>query len=229
MVSENICTCTLISQTILIFHKHKAIFFHAGKTAGTSIEKMVMPNHKLSPHEENRDLMFGTDKELKIFLQHATCKTTKDVVPQPIFEDYFKFSVVRNPFSRAVSCYYYLLKQHRRKYGEFSDFVQALPELSKRPRLQRGSHYICQTHYTHIDGEQVVDYIGRFENLGDVEARLNRQWNTEYRLPRKNSRKKPGRPEDISELYDEESMSIIRATYKDDFETFGYDDQFLPV
>ena len=39
---------------------------------------MVMPDHNLNPYEENRDLMFGTDKELNIYLQHATYKEDFD-------------------------------------------------------------------------------------------------------------------------------------------------------
>ncbi len=213
----------------MIFHKHKAIFFHVGKTAGTSIEEMLMPKHGMDPYESNRELMFGMDKELNIYLHHASCKTIKNIVSPTIFNDYFKFSVVRNPFTRMVSTYYYTLDYHKKYFGEFRDFILALPELSTRANVLAGSHYISQTHYTHINGQKIMDYIGKFENLASVVENLNQKLNIECSLPKINIRKQTERPKDINELYDDETFSIIQSVYKDDFVTYGYDINALPI
>jgi hypothetical protein len=209
----------------MIFHDHKTIFMHVGKTAGTSIEEMLDPAHGLDAHIANRDRLFGLDKELGIYLHHATARTTRELLPKAIWQNYFKFSIVRNPFTRMVSTYYYVEDFHRERYGDFRGFVLALPELATREHHLAGSHYVPQTLYTHIDGEQVVDYVGRFENLDDAVRYLGEHLGQALALPRVNIREQASRPKVIADLYDEETIGIIQDVYAPDFDTFGYSKQ----
>jgi hypothetical protein len=74
----------------------------------------------------------------------------------------------------------------------------------------------------------VADYIGKFENLGDIVKTLGNRLNIAAELPQVNIRKQKERPPNIEDIYDEETIAIIREVYKEDFDTFGYDDQRLP-
>lgn len=68
----------------MISHRHRSIFFHVGRTAGTSIETMFLdklPNALVA----DRELLFGYDKQLKIYLQHASWQTVRELIDSEIF------------------------------------------------------------------------------------------------------------------------------------------------
>lgn len=207
----------------MIFHRYRAIFFHVGKTAGTSIEQMIAPGER-DPFVANRDEMYGYDETLNAYLHHATCKATRDIVDPEIFASYFKFAIVRNPFTRMISAYYYLYKQNQELHGDFRDFVMKLPDLATHPAKRHGSHHLAQVHYTHIDGERAVDYIGRFEDLATCIAEINARIGIDATLPRVNETRHPDYPAgDKRTAYDDEMIDVIRTVYAEDFQEFGYD------
>jgi len=207
----------------MIFHRYKAIFFHVGKTAGTSIEQMIAPGQR-DPYLTNRHDMYGFDEKLNIYLHHATCRTTHDIVDADIFADYFKFAIVRNPYTRMISAYYYLYEQNRELYGEFKDFIMALPALASHVEKLRGSHTISQLHYTHIDGAQVVDYVGRFEDLETCVREINSQLGIDAALPKVNTARHPGYPAgDKRAAYDDAMVQVMQDVFRGDFDEYGYD------
>ena len=206
----------------MIFHTYECIFFHTPKTAGSAIENMFMPNHELDPYQSNNEQLFGLDHEIGIFLQHATCKTTRALIDRNVYDAYFKFCVVRNPFARVLSVYSYQVEHHKREFGNFKGFVRALPALATNQLYLRGSHYIPQIHYAYIDGVREVDAVGKFEELDRFVQELRERFGDHLTLPQINFRHKPERKERVQDHYDEETSSIIREVYKDDFEFFGY-------
>ena len=122
----------------MIFRQHKCIFFHIGKTAGVSIEKWL-DNNKHDVKVGNRNIMFDWDKDKAVYLQHASVSLTRELVDPKIFEKYYKFSIVRDPYSRAISVYYYLYDQHQKQYGSFENYIRALPQLLKSKHLSKAA------------------------------------------------------------------------------------------
>ncbi len=206
----------------MIFHQHAAIFFHVGKTAGTAIEDMILPG-KRDPYTANRRDMFGYDKQLKIYLQHATCQTMLNLVSEEIFRSYFKFTIVRNPFTRLLSAYYSLYEYNLERYGRFRDYILSIPDLVAGPSNQSGSHEISQAYYTHLHGEQVSDYVGKFEQLEEAVAYIKQRLGIRTNLPAVNV---SGHPEyvaiDERATYDDEMIEIMNEIYRDDFALYGY-------
>ena len=72
----------------MISHKYKCIFIHIQRTAGTSIENWIV----------GKD-WWRIDKETK----HLLASQAK-VKYRKYWDKYFKFSFVRNPWDRVVSC-----------------------------------------------------------------------------------------------------------------------------
>ena len=206
----------------MIFHKHRAIFFHIGKTAGVSIEKWLDPT-KHDVHVGNREVMFGWDKELGVYLQHATLSMTKELVDPDVFENYYKFGIVRNPFSRAISVYYYLYDQHLKQFGSFENYIKSLPKLLKAHHHYKGSHHIPQVYYTHLEQQCVCDQVFKFECLTEGLKELKKELNLTSNPEHLNNIIHPMRPQKRpDELYNNEMTQIIQDVYADDFEAFDY-------
>lgn len=72
----------------MIDHKTKCIFVHIQRTGGTAIEKLFIKN----------DMWLSGRPNHKHLLASQAKKLYKDY-----WNDYFKFSFVRDPWSRTVS------------------------------------------------------------------------------------------------------------------------------
>jgi len=207
----------------VIFHRHRCVFFHIGKTAGVSIEKWL-DNNSYDVTQSNTDVMFGWDKEKSVYLQHASMHLTQEMVDSETFNNYYKFSVVRNPYSRAISVYYYLYDQHQKKFGSFENYIHTLPELLKSPNIYNGSHHIPQTYYTHIEGTCFCDHIAKFEELPSSLSKIQKQLNLNL-LPQHYNRyshpQRQTRPR--TEIYSKKMIQIMQDIYAGDFEKFDYD------
>ena len=85
----------------MISYDKKFIFVHINKTAGTSMEK-ALADYGVKKLEEKSDLKFELNYNQS---QHFNCDEYKKYLGSE-YDDYFKFTVVRNPFDRVVSYYY---------------------------------------------------------------------------------------------------------------------------
>lgn len=84
---------------MVVCHQKKCIFIHIPKCAGTSIEQFI------KDHGRN-DLQFiGLYQNRS--LHHLTAIELKIIIKEQIFHHYYKFSVVRNPYDRLLSEYYW--------------------------------------------------------------------------------------------------------------------------
>jgi hypothetical protein len=165
-------------------------------------------------------------------------------VSKELFDTYFKFAFVRNPWDRIVSEYKYRRHSHRYPFKKF---------LFKRfPQPSWSDHYchvIPQYDFLHdSDGNILVDFVGRFESLQDdfgyvckklnisIEALphvnqsssiFNRRGNNFIETLRSiKSHLSPARRKNTFssyvEYYDDESKEFVASIYRKDIETFGY-------
>lgn len=135
----------------MISHKYKCIFIHQRKSAGTSIKllfKDVVPN---SP--EWHDYTDG--------VLHPYWSDDNAYV-----REYFKFTVIRNPWDRFVSGWKYCSSTRDRS---MIDVLNSLPKSGHDYR-----HITRQQTETIVDQSEsfVVDRLFRFESLEDVAVEL---------------------------------------------------------
>ena len=90
-------------------------------------------------------------KAKKIFWNHITAKEIKKIIGKEVWNNYFKFCFVRNPWDRAVSRYYW----NQEKTGKLESLNESLTNNNPNSNF-----YI----YT-IDGEIAVNYVGKYETL----------------------------------------------------------------
>ncbi len=149
---------------MLISHSHKFIFIHVYKVAGTSINTALLPyTHSRSKKNKLKSLLricpsyFNSD-----FNQHISAKELKLALPNKLFNSYFKFGFVRNPWDWQVSLYHFALqnpKHHQhdliKRMHSFDEYIDW--RINKDLRLQKDFLY---------DGnELLVNYIGKIESL----------------------------------------------------------------
>jgi hypothetical protein len=226
-------------ETTMISHTYQCIFIHIPKCAGTSIEYALghINNHTGRGGQDHRSLrmiekpcpipraFYSKENIVEFFrrqkLQYVTKvrnPNNKNTVSRRQYISYFKFTIVRNPWDRAVSWYSNVICDtiHRKKHGITDDmsFKEFLKRFAGKGMLKSQLYWIKG-----FDGSIPLDYIGRFENLSnDVQEIFKRLNLKEITLPHKIK----GNAENYRDYYDTEANEIIREVYKEDIEMFDY-------
>lgn len=206
------------------------IFVHIPKTGGTSVEKAL---DLFGPwQEENRITLFGSIKSndlqeniLSNFLQHLTYPQIKKLITYKQ-QQYFSFSVVRNPWDRLVSTYSNpdpnLCKVAKEQGLQLKNISFA--EFVKNTKNIQHIHLLPQSEFVLDENNQVlVDFIGRFENISKDFQKVCAQLNIHCDLPHANPSQRESR--DYRDYYDEITREEVARRYARDIEYFGY--QFI--
>lgn len=226
----------------MICREYNCLYVHIPKTAGQSIEQFFMDRLDLDWDKDREALLLqgnddrsrGTEK-----LAHLSASEYVDdgFLSREDFDSLFKFSFVRNPWTRILSEYRYRnYFQHR----SFRDFV-----LNKLPQPgwdDQYRHVMPQYDMLHdAQGHLLVNFVGRFESLDqdftEVQKRLGLDGN---RLPHRNRSDKKSRDlkrkirnilfmngenrlQSMADFYDDETRNAVAEYYRKDIETFGYE------
>lgn len=212
----------------MISNKHKCIFIHIPKCGGTSIEKLIWPREK-DKTEANLWMGFTSQYANKYQtggLQHLMARHVRQEVGGDVFDRYYKFALVRNPYDKTVSQYEYMKK--RADLREFlgmhdkAEFKTYLDLIAKKLHVQWDSqHKFIQNDA----GESMVDFVGKFENFDtDVTTILDalkmgkNRFGVRKKIPHTNKSSR----RHYRDYYDEESKAMLEALYQKDIELFGY-------
>ena len=176
----------------MIIQEHKAIFIHIPKNAGTSIEAL-----------------FANSSFIVQPYKHANIHEIKKKFPK-VYDSYRKFTIIRNPYDKMVSWYFYLKKQMDVDYDvlEFSEWVK---EPSKLWHANDPAYFLDPQHTWVDDTVALIKY----ENL---DAELNQFFGKEINLPVTNK----SDHNHFSDYYDEDSSNVIYNRYKEDFKKYNY-------
>ena len=177
----------------MICHKHKCIFIHVPKTGGTSVELALQ--HK----EENIHNKHKTSKEI--------CE-----INSVVWGQYFKFTVIRNPWDWLVSWYYWRELVDRMSFKEFLQNYNLSKKYDYLPKV------INFTNYLTIDNKLVMDHTCRFENLQHDFQVVCDKLNINATLPHKNKTEH----RHYTEYYDDSTRQIVAERYAKDIELFKY-------
>jgi hypothetical protein len=195
----------------MIFDKHKCIFIHVPKCAGSSIEQFLNGG-SFDSKATNYNSCCGWDNENKIWMQHATAEQINNLYTDK-FDEYFKFAIVRNPWDRALSDYFWMQNEIRAKdsfknflllQGRFNDRRLRFPMLNSE---SRADHFLPQHEFIlNRKGEQIVDFVGKFENIKeDFGVICDRISISKTQLPHQNKGKKS---KHYTEYYDGETKNL---------------------
>lgn len=195
---------------MLISNKLKCIFVHLTKTGGWSIEEVLKKYDKdiLNIHFGSRSRhMLPSDLRQAAGIGFDSSQ----------YKGYFKFGFVRNPWDRLVSTYFmctqyplnpyeYYVKDHT-----FNEFI--IDQIYDNMIVG-----INQSDYLFKDGKQIVDFIGRFENLeGDFKV-VCKKLGISHELHHINATKHAH----YSMYYNEQTKNIVANRFREDIERFNY-------
>jgi hypothetical protein len=204
---------------MIISHKYKFIYFKAKKVAGTSTEifigNLCGDQDIVTPIYPPVERIKGA-RNYKGFRNHNTPEYIKNKIGSKIFNSYFKFITVRNPFDRVVSSFFWSHKD------------EGLDKLSKKQcikKFQENASYGVAPiiGWSTVEKNLVIDDYIRYENLEEDAKRICNRWFNVNDLAFPKA-KTSQRVHDYhyTEYYDDKTREIVAKKYAADIKYFGY-------
>lgn len=214
-----------------VSHKHKVIFVHIPRTAGSSVSQVFGicgDDNQGTLTPARPDMLYGLVGN-KV-LQHLTASDIRKRLGKDVYESYFKFAFIRNPYDRAVSIYHVRKKLLPRVKMSFRDFVLKRITQKDRPGLthffrSKGEKALedqFQSQYEFIfdeNGGSLVDLVVRYESLQSDFKKICDRFALKAELPAMNT-SKHGK---YREYYDADTQRAVADIYRKDIEMFGYE------
>jgi chondroitin 4-sulfotransferase 11 len=137
---------------------------------------------------------------------------------------YFKYSFVRNPFSRMVSAYEYFVSGKKIKpfMIDFSSFEHFIKRVAIIPDHLVDRHAQSQYYILHTN-EFTVDFIGKFEQIDQDYRYMQEKYNFD-KLPHAHKNNEYIKP--WQDYYTKETADLVFQRYYQDFITFGYQQEY---
>ena len=200
---------------VLCYNK-KCIFIHITKTAGTSVEQYLKDNGR-------NELLFDRFM-FNRSLQHLTALELKKQLGS-VFNKYYKFSIVRNPYDRLLSEYFWTPVPHiGHKYGKTKgEFLQYVKNVVKNNAYFinfYNDHFIPQYMFLYDKKKRLLtDNLFKYEDMEFIINYLKRKLEISREFPHINKSIR----DESKDFWNEEDKENIYKLYETDFILFGYE------
>jgi len=226
---------------MLVSHINKFIFLKTIKTGGTSVEiffeefsvfepKTYSVGEESTKSVETSAGIVGArgpsiHSQSKItYFNHIPAKSLKSKIGDDIWNAYFKFSIVRNPYDELVSRFWFYMGPKRRLllanseastiHSHFREWVMTQKNLNSPIYL--------------IRDQLAVDYLIRYESLREGVEKVCSILGLTKSISELGSFKGNFRPKDkkiggFRDYFDLNSINHVKANFAWEIETFGYD------
>ena len=190
------------NQSPILDRNDEFMFFSNNKVAQTSINRHLLRGRVIVKKDD-------PDKYARAFDAAVSS-----------FDSLYKFTIVRNPWDRVVSAFFYLKKHPKKlpqsiKSTSFDHFI--LNILSKH-----GSgfdpHFDFQHPKAFFHGGCFVDFIGRIENIESDWDVIAKAISAPAKVPHKNK----SSHKYYRGYYTPETIKVIEEVYAHDIELLGY-------
>lgn len=203
---------------MIVSFARRFLFVAVPKTATHAFRVALRP-HLAETDWEQQGLFgkqaFPIDALARIGSGHITCREVRPFLIPGLWEQFFTFATVRNPYARFVSQVYF-------RYRDNAAFARdPLTTMKNAVAGASADRWMMpQASFLIGDDERLaVDYVARYESLqADFEVICGRIGVQACALPRVNE----GHPPPFAECYDAELQEMVRTTYARDFDLFGY-------
>lgn len=218
-----------IRKLNLVLHNPNIIYVTVPKAANTSIK------HRLFKLYYDVDLSTSDESSQRVHNNSYGAACDKQFVIDNR-DKYISFTFVRNPWDRTVSLYNNKIKSPNgrgsrsivKKHPElqigmpFDHFIKQLKKIDVNDMVNTELHLRSQHTWTHDDGVQVPEFIGKVEDIDEQWPNLCRQLGLcDAPLDKKN--KSEQTKNSYKDYYNDETKQIIAEIYKTDIEIFNYE------
>ena len=226
---------------MVVCHKKKFIFIKTKKTASSSFEialseycddkdiitqlseeedryrkflfKRGSQNYHYdfeNSHRSKEEIIQFLDKGKK-FNRHITSSVAKELLSPPIWNEYFKFAVERNPFDRIVSLYYW--RGIDAKGVDINEYVNNCP-----------SEILSNSSYYMHNNKLLVDKVFKLEDQDEISSYLTNHLNLSptFKLPKYKAKSYTRKPDITPASLNTESINKIRQACAFEMELLGY-------
>ena len=232
---------------MIVSHKHKFIFVRPRKTAGTTMQNVLS---KICGEDDiitsgyddgNRNI----DKSCWDGHPHPHLWDIKKLVGDDVWDDYYKFTFVRNPFDITVSRFFWNVSGKGQKGYETTKegFRDWFEKYLSTDLFHDAKYYSANLAYPFLidarcvsdnnlpifpqgtlNREISLDFIGRFENIqADFDFLCDNIGIDRLQLRDKNSKTKTRKDKtNYREWYDEEMIEKINYKFEKDLDLLGY-------
>lgn len=246
---------------MIISHKYKFIFIKPKKVAGTSIEvalgKYCGEKDILTPvsdfTSDNDDTFYAhRARNFGTFYNHITPDLIKNKVDPEIWNSYYKFTVVRNPWDYLVSYYIWRSKiVSKPLFKRYSDEIKALFKnpnhliwflvtfartmkiFYKKQNFVKGCSFkyfienlndnnMNTKFYFDANGNKVADFYIRYEHLNEDYKKICEKLGVPYEELPKLKSRVRKEDQHYSKYYDKYLKELVGKKLKREIEEFGY-------
>ena len=140
------------------------------------------------------------------------------------YEKMLKFTIVRNPYDRVLSAFYFLQRSSQHfKIAKNTDFKKWVKEVFKIKGTSFNQHFKPMYPRMIYEGKIWLDYIAKLENINNDWKYIADKCDLNPIFPRENYNNFKQR-NNINRFnsYDDECIEIVYNIYKDDIDKLGY-------
>lgn len=203
----------------LFFNENKSVLFlHIPKTGGTTIENWLNSTNSF------KSQLFCENKleDTMVTPQHFGYDTVNKLIGNFTDSKIYKFAIVRNPYERLISEFFYRLKLHHLYLGKSPErffscwVVHVLKKVRNNPSLL-DNHLRPQTYFTSSDVD-IFKFENGFEMILESVAR-----NVGIDYPKVIDSHKVGTKKDV--YWSNTAARLVNNYYASDFQNFDYNTQ----
>ncbi len=212
----------------------QAIFIAIPKTGTTSVNSQlkqignpIIPNHHLNI-VQIRELIYihllketlGTNMAYPNNNFPTDCLLRKKA--SELFNSFFKFSAVRNPWARAVSLYFRregIILKDKMTFDEFIDCHFYASDTCNHPTLNKNQYdWLCDE-----KGKIIMDYVYKVEEFKNAINEIEKRTDGRVKLINVNRNYNPqSKSKDYRDLYSDFTRKIIQKRFEKDIDYFKY-------
>jgi hypothetical protein len=212
---------------MILSRGRKYLFIHIPKTGGTALalalEARAMRDDMMlgdTPKAKNRRRRLQGIKTAGRLWKHSTLADLSGLIPEAEMRELFTFTLVRNPWDRAVSYYHWLQEQgfdhpavHLSKSLSFKEFILHSQVLRSFGQNQAPSYM------RHADGSEHCQLYIRLEQFKTDAAPLFDHLGFALELPVTNT---SSRQRDWRVYYDAQTQAAIAEVCSEEINRFEY-------
>ena len=208
----------------MISYELKCIFIHIPKCGGSSVERTLWPR----PEDRNETNLYSgfiskyRNKYQTGGLQHLLATQVREEIGQKIFQEFYKFAFIRNPWDRIVSQFAYMQQRpdlmdyigmsHNTEFKMYLELIQQKEHVQWMPQ-----------HKFLYDEERMllVDQIGRLESFKTDFSTILDYLRIDEPVQAAHVNRSKRKPL-LTYFNDRESVEMVADIYSEDIDLFGY-------